>query len=96
MGLGLTLGLAPGDGLTVGLGLADGDGHGVAVGARRVVLGALTALGPLTSRASGTTTIPMRTVTTKAAAPHSRRQKAQDQLRIRGRRPAPAAACYGC
>ena len=90
-GFGLPEGLGDGVRLGEGLGVADTVG-----GARIVLFGDEVALAPLIRSAEGTTTIPTSTVMTKAAAPHSRRQKAQDELRIRALLPSPEPACYGC
>ncbi len=76
-----------------GQALAEGLGLG---GCSRALFTDEIGLAPLTRRAAGTTTIPSATVITKARAPHSRRQKALDELRIRARRPLQVGACSWC
>ena len=109
LGLGLGVGLGDGlaDGLTDGLsnGLAVGETVGVARGAQGVLC-TRTEVSPavlvdwwVRSSAAGTMMMPSATATTKASAPHSRRQKAHEEFRIRGLRPFPGSAyscCSGC
>jgi len=103
-GLGEAVGLGVGVGVTLGDGLADPDGlgegaetHGVGVlGTRTAVLPAVVVVWCVSSRAAGTTMIPRATVSTKTSAPHSRRQKAHEDFRIRGLRPVPGWAYSDC
>ena len=86
---------ALGDALAPALGLAEGVGEAQAANGgvarvRRVLLTFCPLPPPFRSRAAGTTISPMTTVTTKAAAPHSRRQNPALELRIRALRPIPA------
>ncbi|HYM49834.1 MAG TPA: hypothetical protein VET65_04600 [Candidatus Limnocylindrales bacterium] len=89
--LGLVAGVPVG--LAAGVALAHRPGL---CGASRVALTDWPLPPPLSSRATGTTISPMKTVMTKATAPHSRRQKAALLLRIRALRPSPAAAYCAC
>jgi hypothetical protein len=97
-------GVGVGVGVGAGVGLADAEGLdvptaqlGVGVGPRMIWLTGENALPPpSSSRPAGTTSMPRMTVITKARAPHSWRQKASDELRIRVLRPAPAEVCCGC
>jgi hypothetical protein len=86
--------LALPDGETVGVALLIAEGvHGVEAWASSVWLpGGLVVVPPRSRSAAGTTSKPRMTVITKASAPHSRSQKPRDELRIRARRPARAAA----
>ena len=106
VGVGLGVGLGDGlaDGLTEGLTdpLADGETVGVARGAQGVLCTS-TEVSPavlldwcVRSSAAGTMITPRPTATTKASAPHSRRQKAHEDFRIRGLRPFPGSAYSGC
>ncbi len=99
-------GVGVGDGVGLLFGDADPEGVGVATGAQKVGAGVgassvrfagdAALLPPASSKAAGTTSRPMMTVTTKASAPHSWSQKARDELRIRALRPAPVAVCCAC
>src|SRR5712692_2292655 len=108
LGHGVELGLGDGeplaDGLTDGLnnGLAVGETVGVARGAHGVLCTS-TEVSPavlvdwwVSSSAAGTMMMPRATATTKASAPHSRRQKAHEVNRVRGLRPFPGSAYFGC
>ena len=84
--------------------LGVGDGVAVAVTAMQVACGwssvslaPAAVVGPPRNRsAAGTTSKPRMAVTTKASAPHSRSQKARDELRIRARRPDQAGVYFAC
>lgn len=103
---GVGVGVAVGVGTSVADGLTDGLADPDALGAMGVTQGVFWTRTPVlpavvvawwvSSRAAGTTIIPMATVSTNASAPHSRRQKAHELFRIRGRRPFPASAYCGC
>jgi hypothetical protein len=90
VGLGLAARLAVG----LGVGLAGTVAQGVA-GATRTAFDDPVDREPATSRAVGTTSMPRATAITKARAPHSWRQKAQEELRV-SLRPAPAEVCCEC
>lgn len=99
---GLALGEADGFGEVlaegVALGLVEGptDAHSPGVAwLRRTLFPAPLRPPPLSRRATGTTISPITTVMTKAAAPHSRRQK-PGEFSVRALRPAPAAAYSSC
>jgi hypothetical protein len=94
--LGETLAAALPDAVGVGLRLAVGM-QGVEACTRSCWLaGAAAVVPPRSSRAAGTTSKPRMTVITKASAPHSWSQNPREELRIRGRRPARAAAYCAC
>lgn len=106
VGFGLGVGLGDGlaDGLTDGLtdALTVGETVGVARGAQGVLCTS-TEVSPavlvdwcVRRSAAGTMMMPNPTATTKASAPHSRRQKAHEVFRIRGLRPFPGPAYSGC
>lgn len=109
LGVAVGLGLGVGDGLAdpeaVGDGLADPETVGVGVGRQpgggvlwssTPVLPAVLEAWCVSSKAAGTMIMPSATVKTKASAPHSRRQKAHEDFRIRGLRPFPGWAYSGC
>jgi hypothetical protein len=91
-------GLAEAPAVAVGLAEAPGEAQlkGGVARVTRVLLKFCALPPPLSSRAAGTTINPMTTVTTKAAAPHSRRQNPALELRIRALRPLPAEAYSSC
>ena len=103
-GLADAAGLGVGVGLALADGVADPDGlgevaatHGVGVlGTRTAVLPAVVTVWCVSSKAAGTMMIPRATVSTKTSAPHSRRQKAHEDFRIRGLRPFRGWAYSGC
>jgi len=104
LGLGVGLGDGLGDGLTDGFtdALTVGETVGVARGTQGVLCTS-TEVSPavlvdwcVRSSAAGTMMMPRATATTKASAPHSRRQKAHEVKRVRGLRPFPGSAYSGC
>jgi hypothetical protein len=103
-GLGDGLGDGVGDGLADGLtdGLIDPEGVADPRGTHGVLCTSTERLPAVlldwcvSSSAAGTMITPRPTATTKASAPHSRRQKAHEDFRIRGLRPFPGSAYSGC
>ncbi len=101
---GVGLGDGLGDGLTDGLtdGLIDPEGVADPRGTHGVLCTSTERLPAVlldwcvSSSAAGTMITPRPTATTKASAPHSRRQKAHEDFRIRGLRPFPGSAYSGC